>query len=85
MLPFAAIVLLFYFIILRPARARQKKHEGLITSLKKGDRVITNGGIYGMVDGVRDNTIMLKVSEQVKIEISKSAVVSLQAPRENAS
>ena len=60
-------------------RTRQKNLESLIGGLKNGDKVITTGGIYGTISGVRDNTFVLKVADQVKMEIAKNSVASLQA------
>ena len=77
--PFILVVGIFYLLIIRPMRTRQKNLENLIGGLKNGDKVITTGGIYGTISGVRDNTFVLKVADQVKMEISKNAVASLQA------
>ena len=77
--PFILVVGIFYLLIIRPMRTRQKNLESLIGGLKNGDKVITTGGIYGTISGVRDNTFVLKVADQVKMEISKNAVASLQA------
>jgi preprotein translocase subunit YajC len=79
-LPILAIIAIFYLLIYRPMRRRQKNLEQMIAGLKNGDKVITNGGIYGTVAGIRDNTVLLKVSDQVKLEVAKSAIASLQAP-----
>jgi|AP82_1055514.scaffolds.fasta_scaffold154795_2 preprotein translocase subunit YajC len=77
--PFILVVGIFYLLIIRPMRTRQKNLETLIGGLKNGDKVITTGGIYGTISGVRDNTFVLKVADQVKMEIAKNAVASLQA------
>lgn len=77
--PFILVVGIFYLLIIRPMRTRQKNLENLIGGLKNGDKVITTGGIYGTISGVRDHTFVLKVADQVKMEISKNAVASLQA------
>lgn len=79
-LPILAVIAIFYLLIYRPMRRRQKNLEQMIAGLKNGDKVITNGGIYGTVAGIRDNTVLLKVSDQVKLEVAKSAIASLQAP-----
>ncbi|HUG43556.1 MAG TPA: preprotein translocase subunit YajC [Acidobacteriota bacterium] len=79
-LPILAIIAIFYLLIYRPMRRRQKNLEQMIASLKNGDKVITNGGIYGTVAGIRENTVLLKVSDQVKLEVAKSAIASMQAP-----
>jgi preprotein translocase subunit YajC len=70
----ALIFAVFYFIVLMPARKQQKKKDAMILALKKGDRVVTAAGIYGTVAAVEDQTLLLKVAENVKIRISKSAI-----------
>ena len=85
LLQFAPIVIIgviFYLLIFMPMRKRQKKVEAMITALKNGDRVITSSGIYGVIAGVKDKSFILKISDQVKIEIAKNAVSGLQAPDE---
>ncbi len=81
-LPFALVILIFYFVLYRPMRKRQKSLEQMVASLKNGDKVITSGGIFGTVAGIKDHTVMLKVSDQAKIEVAKSAIASLQSPPE---
>ena len=78
------IIVIFYFLVILPTRKRQKKVEAMIHSLKLGDRVITTGGIYGTVDRIKETTLMLKVADQVKLEIAKSAVVALQSQPEES-
>ena len=84
LLPFILIAGIFYLLIIRPMRSRQKNLETLIASLKNGDKVITTGGVYGTIAGVRDNTFLLKVADQVKMEVAKNAVASLQSSSENS-
>ena len=81
MIPVVLIVLIFYFLLYRPMRTRQKKLDAMIASLKNGDKVITNGGLYGTVKGVTESVIQLRVAEGVTVEIAKNAVASLQAPK----
>ncbi len=78
LLPIAAIALIFYFLMYRPVKKRQKSLAAMVAQLKNGDKVITNGGIYGTVAGIRDRTVLLKVAEQAKIEVAKSAIASMQ-------
>lgn len=78
LIPMALIAAIFYFLIFRPMRKRQKDQESLITNLKNGDRVITSGGIYGTITGIKDHSIILKIADNVKIEVGKSAVAGLQ-------
>ena len=84
LLPFVLIAGIFYLLIIKPMRTRQKKLEGLIAGLKNGDKVITNGGVYGTIAGVREHTFILKVADQVKVEVAKNAVASLQTPSEDS-
>ena len=76
---FLAIGLIFYFIVFLPNRKRQKALQDMLNNLKNGDKVITSGGIFGVVAGIKDDRIQLKIADQVKIEISKSAIVSKQS------
>ena len=65
---------LFYFLLIRPQQVREKKHKELIASLKKGDRVVTAGGIHGTVVGLKEETVMLQVSQGAVIEVDKKAI-----------
>jgi preprotein translocase subunit YajC len=81
-LPIVLIIGIFYLLIYRPMRRRQKSLENMVANLKNGDKVITSGGVYGTVAGIRESTVLLKVADQVKIEVAKSAISSMQAPPE---
>jgi preprotein translocase subunit YajC len=76
-LPILAIGLVFDFIVIAPAGKQRKKTEAMLSSLKKGDRVVTTGGIHGTVQGVEAEVVYLKIAENVKIRISRSAVSSV--------
>lgn len=75
-LPFALMILVLYFLMIRPQQKRQKEHTKMLAELKKGDRVVTSGGMYGTVFGFSDdeNKIIIKVSDEVKMEFLKSAI-----------
>ena len=73
-LPILAIGLVFYFIVIAPAGKQRKKTQAILSSLKKGDRVITTGGIHGTIQGVEAEVVYLKIAENVKIKVSRSAV-----------
>ncbi len=77
MMPLLLVLAVFYFIVILPAKKQQKKKDSMIASLKKGDRVVTSGGLHGTVANVENDTVMVKVSENQKLRISKSAVVGL--------
>ena len=77
-LPFILIFGVFYFLVFAPMRKKQKKHTEMLHGLKSGDRVVTSGGIHGTVVGVTDDVIQLRIADQVKIEVAKSAVSAMQ-------
>ena len=68
---------IFYFIVFRPMRKKQREMEQMLTSLKNGDRVVTNGGVYGTVVGVSDDVVQLRIADHVKIQVAKSAIARL--------
>ena len=72
--PFAIIIGIFYFILIRPARKRQKDLETLVQALKPGDRVLTTGGLFGTIVGVAEDRLQLRIADQVNIDIAKNAV-----------
>ncbi len=76
LIPFLLIIAVFYFIVILPARKQQKRKEQMIAGLKKGDRVVTSGGIYGTVSLVEEQSLLIKVAENTKIRVAKSAVAS---------
>ena len=77
LLPFLLIILVFYFLILRPQQKRQKDKQRMLEAIKKGDRIITSGGIHGTVEGLEDKTVLIKVADNTKIKIERSAVASI--------
>lgn len=70
----AAIFVVFYFFIIRPQSKRQKEIQDKVTALKKGDKVITTGGIIGIVNTIEDTEVLLEVDKDVKIRLMKSAI-----------
>ena len=76
-LPIAAIFLVFYFLVIGPANKQKKKTQEMLTSLKKGDRVVTSGGIYGTVQGVEPEVVYLKISDNVRVKVARSAITGV--------
>ncbi len=76
-MPFLFIFLLFYFLLIRPAQNRQKKHQTLVNQLKKGDSVITSSGILGIIHGLTDSFVTLEVADNTRIRILRSQISSL--------
>ena len=75
--PLIFFVIIFYFVLIRPQSQRQKQQQQLVNALKTGDRVITNSGIHGLIANVKDSTVIVKVADNVKIEMDKSAVATV--------
>lgn len=71
---FGLVILIFYFLIIRPQNKKQKETQKMLAAIKRGDRVVTIGGIRGTVHSVKEQTVVLKVDENAKIEFSKSAI-----------
>jgi len=76
--PLLFMIVIFYFLLIRPQQKKQKEHKNMLSQIKKGDRVLTNGGILGLIERVKDDgNLIIKVADNVKIEFAKSSVASL--------
>jgi len=78
MMPFVLMLGIFYFLVLRPMRTRQKKVQEFQSGLKVGDRVITTSGIYGQITKIGDVSLKLQIADKITIEIARAAVGGLQ-------
>jgi preprotein translocase subunit YajC len=76
-LPFIFIFVIMYYVMIRPQMRRQKEQARLVSALKTGDRVVTASGIHGMISNVKDRTVIVKVADNVKIEMEKSAITGV--------
>ena len=77
-LPLILIFVIFYFLLIRPQSKKAKEHKAMLGNLKNGDKVITTGGIYGVIEGIDGDTMTLKIAENVKIKISSSGVAGIK-------
>jgi preprotein translocase subunit YajC len=77
-IPFAMVLAILYFLILMPMKKQRKKVEAFQTGLKVGDKVITTGGIYGLITRVNDTSVQLQIADKVRIEIARAAVGGYQ-------
>ena len=82
LIPLVIIFVIFYFLLIKPQQKRVKDQKKMIENLKKGDKIITSGGIYGVVEAVSNNTVTVKVAENVKVKLGKSYVAVLRPPSE---
>ena len=77
MIPLLLMGIIFYFLLIRPQRRRQKELEAKINAMKKGDSVISAGGIHGTITNIKDTTVMVKIADNVKIEFEKTSISSV--------
>jgi preprotein translocase subunit YajC len=77
-LPLAIIMVIFYVLLILPAQRRQKKTQAMLTELKTGDKVVTSGGLYGTIVALDGDSIQLRIADQVKVKVARSAVAGLQ-------
>ena len=78
-IPLLIIFGVFYFLVIAPANKQRKKTQEMLSLLKKGDRVLTTGGIYGTVQGVEPEAVYLKIAENVKVKVARSAISGVVA------
>ena len=78
-LPLILIVGIFYFLLIRPQQKKQKDHRSMLEAVRKGDKVITNGGIYGLVEQVGEKTITIKISDNTKVKFGKSYIAAVRS------
>jgi len=76
-LPLVLMLVVFYFLMIRPQQKRMKEHAAMVGALKKGDEVVTNGGLGGTITKVGDAYMMMKVADNVEVSVQKSAVAAL--------
>ena len=80
--PILVVFAIFYFLLILPMRKRQKALQQMVEAIKKGDRVITNGGLYGEVASVEGTVVFLKIADNVRVRIAKSAIAGLENTEE---
>jgi len=77
-LPLVVIMVIFYVMLILPAQRRQKKTQAMLSALKTGDKVLTSGGIYGTIVGLEGEAVQLRIADQVKVKVARSAVTGIQ-------
>jgi preprotein translocase subunit YajC len=77
-LPLVAIIGIFYFLIIRPQNKKQKDTQKMLSALKKGDKIVTIGGIHGTIQSVRESTVIVRVDDNIKLEFSRSAISTVE-------
>ena len=79
LLPLILIFVVFYFLLIRPQQKRAKEHKVMIENLKKGDKVVTSGGVYGIIENVGTNTVTMKIAENTRVKFGKAYIASVRA------
>jgi preprotein translocase subunit YajC len=77
-LPLVVIMVIFYVLLILPAQRRQKKTQAMLSALKTGDKVLTSGGIYGTIVGLEGEAVQLRIADQVKVKVARSAIAGIQ-------
>ena len=80
--PILLIFGIFYFLLIAPMRKRQKALQAMVDAVGKGDKVVTNGGLYGEIAAVHDSWVVLKIADNVKVRVAKSAISGLEGQNE---
>ncbi len=80
LVPLILIMVIFYFLLIRPQQKRLKEHKNMVAGLKKGDRVITGGGIYGTITEVKDDYVRLEIASGVRVKVKSDTIASLEVP-----
>jgi preprotein translocase subunit YajC len=76
-LPIILIFVIFYFLLIRPQQKQRKEHQNLLANLKVGDTILTSGGIYGRITGIKDDRLTVEISDKVRVKISRSHIAGV--------
>lgn len=82
--PIILMFVIFYFLLIRPQQKKNKEHRQLIDNLKKGDRIITGGGLHGRITAVSDTTLTVEIAEKVRVKINRASIAGLAQPAQQA-
>ncbi len=83
--PFLIILVMFYFLLIRPQQKKMKEHRAMVDALKSGDKVIVGGGIHGVVTNLKEGVITVRIADSVKIDVERSSVTTVVAGTGDAS
>ncbi|SFM92981.1 preprotein translocase subunit YajC [Thermodesulforhabdus norvegica] len=78
--PLILMILIFYFLLIRPQQKRQKEHRQMLANLKKGDHVITQGGLHGTITGLTDSVVTLEIADGVRVKVQRGYIVGVVSP-----
>jgi preprotein translocase subunit YajC len=75
-IPLILMFVVFYFLLIHPQRKKQKQHQHMLADLKRGDQIVTMGGIHGIIEGLTDTVVKVKIADNVMVDISRSAIAA---------
>ena len=81
-LPLILIFVIFYFLLIRPQQKKAKEHRAMLEALKRGDKVVTSGGLYGVIESVEKETFTIKLAENVKVKVGKGYIAAVRSGTE---
>ena len=76
-IPLILMFVIFYFLLIRPQQKKSKEHREMITNLKKGDRIVTSGGLHGRITGISDTTLTVEIADKVRVKVARANVGAL--------
>ena len=76
-IPYILIIMIFYFLVFRPQKTKQKETKEMLANLKKNDQIVTSGGIHGTVINVKEKTVIVRIDDNAKMEVDKEAVIAV--------
>ena len=76
-LPIILIFVIFYFLLIRPQQKQKKEHQNLLSNLKVGDNVLTTGGIYGRITGIKDDKVTVEISDKVRVKVNRGHIAGV--------
>jgi len=76
-IPIILMFVIFYFLLIRPQQKRQKEHRNMVSNLKKGDRIITSGGLHGRITGIDDTTLTVEIADKVRVKVARANVSAM--------
>ncbi|MDA8387838.1 MAG: preprotein translocase subunit YajC [Nitrospiraceae bacterium] len=82
-IPLILIFVIFYFLLIRPQQKRAKEHKQMLEAIKRGDKVVTSGGLYGVVEQVDQNILTIKIAENVKVKVGKAYIATVRTEKES--
>ena len=81
-IPLILMFVIFYFLLIRPQQKKQKKHTEMIGNLKKGDRILTGGSIYGRITSADENSITVEIANNVRVKVARGSITTLVSPQQ---